>query len=66
MSKLMDGAAARWHFIKFALFGGWRWVVFVVWSIPYGIVSLYDLAKGQEYVSADVPAVSSIIPLWVT
>lgn len=66
MSKFMDGAAARWHFIKFALFGGWRWVVFVVWSVPYGIVSLYDLAKGQEYVSADVPAVSSIIPLWVT
>ena len=43
---------------------GWRWVVLVIWSLPYAVGAFYDFLQGQEYLPKDCPTISQIIPSW--
>ena len=43
---------------------GWRWVVFVAWSLPYTGATFYDFLVGQGFLSENSPKVSQIIPDW--
>ena len=44
---------------------GWRWIVFVIWGLPYGIVGLYDTAIGQGFLPSHYPKLASLIPNWI-
>ena len=44
---------------------GWRWIVFVIWVLPYGAGAIYDFLQGQGFLPADYPNLSSIVPDWL-
>ena len=39
--------------------------MFVIWGLPYGCASVYDLLQGQEFLPSTYPKVSEIIPSWL-
>jgi hypothetical protein len=39
---MCNGLRARLQFAKSIYFWGGRWVVFVIWSMPYGLGGLYE------------------------
>jgi hypothetical protein len=39
--------------------------VFVIWGLPYGCASVYDLLQGQEFLPSTYPKISEIIPSWL-
>jgi len=56
----------RFSFGKELYLWGWRWIVFVIWGLPYGCASVYDFLQGQEFLPRTYPKVSEVIPLWLS
>jgi len=39
--------------------------VFIIWVLPYGLISAYDTAIGQEFLLSSYPKLGSLIPYWL-
>jgi hypothetical protein len=64
MGKLRQELSSRFSFSKEIYKWGWRWVVAIIWALPYGLAGLYDLLQGQEYLPNSWLKLSHFIPVW--
>ena len=39
--------------------------MFVIWVLPYGLISAYDTAIGQEFIPSNYPKLSVLTPSWL-
>lgn len=63
MAKLRVIISQRLRFGKELYIWGWRWVMFVVWGLPYAGASLYDLLRGEWLPT--LRALGEIFPVWL-
>jgi hypothetical protein len=65
MDELRQVFLQRLSYGKELYLWGWRWVALVVWVIPYGVLGVYDLLLGQEFLPKSWPTLSQLLPNWL-
>jgi hypothetical protein len=63
MRKFYKGISARLQLAEELYGWGWRWAVLVIWGLPYGGFSFYDLLRGEWFPSW--PTLGEMLPNWL-